>query len=143
MKFNHRPIFNTEEAIRHYSKKDDVEIIYVCSTELTTNATADVFYREEPHPTFGNRYFGLYYNNYQKSMMICNADIIETLGFDMLKHEDTFYYSNNRHDYITLGDSNESFIDGGRAYCRCGGIIIPAVYRFKVKNGEFVLLQEE
>ena len=132
MKINHAPIFDVEKAIAHYEKKDKVQIKYVCTTDLRASDTpVDVFYRESPHPEFGNRYFGLY-RNYKGDVMITNADIVESLEFGMIKDKDgKYWYSSTHHDCLFI-DGN--MIDGGREYIRASG----PVEVFKIVNGEFV-----
>lgn len=132
MNIRHPTIFDKDKVIDIYSKKDGVEIKYVCTTDLKhSDMPADVFYRETPHPVFGNRYFSLFYNH-NGSVMIGNADIVETLEFGMIKSsDDEWYYSSSHHDCIFI---EEKMIDGGRAYIRSSGL--DGV--FKIVNGEFV-----
>lgn len=121
MNIHHRPQFDTNKVIEHYTKKDGVEISYVCSTEMEMdNVVVDVFYRETPHPEFGNRYFGLYRNPLQGHIMITNADDIEEMTIEVIKpkgYED-WHYSQCRHDYNVVG---AVAIDGGRSYTKLGG----------------------
>lgn len=140
MKIHHRPIFDTEKVIKHYSEKDGVPIRYVCTSAINTGTHAvDVFYRETPHPNFGNRYFGLYINNYadDSQIMITNADAIEDVEFGMKEHDGEWHYSQHRHDFYTIGDVS---LDGGRAYFRCVGNVNSPTKFFGVKNGKFVEL---
>jgi hypothetical protein len=59
----HNPLFDTDKVCKHYSEKDGVPIKYVCTSALGDEAQAmDIFYRDTPHPEFGNRYFGLYHH---------------------------------------------------------------------------------
>ena len=77
----HDPVFPTEKVVEHYTKKDGVPVQYVCTTDLSLSDTpADVFYRETPHPEFGNRYFGLYYQP-DGQVMITNSDGVEDFEF--------------------------------------------------------------
>jgi len=138
MKINHRPIFNTEKAEKLYTEKDGIPVKYVCTSALGGQAFAvDVFYRETPHPEFGNRYFGLYRNPYANDyeIMITNADKIEELEFGMKEHNGEWHYSQHRHDFYTIGDVS---LDGGRAYFRCVGNVRTPTKFLKVKDGEFV-----
>jgi len=133
MNIHHSPIFDTDKIVEHYTKKDGVPVKYVCTSDLTaSDSPVDVFYRETPHPEFGNRYFGLYHNIIRDHLMICNADIIETLDFAMVVGPDgRHYYSQSHHDYKHF--DNGAMIDGGRVYARGYG------YEFyKIKNGEFI-----
>jgi len=140
MNINHRPIFNTEIAEKLYSEKDGVDVKYVCTSALGSEARAmDIFYREIPHPEFGNRYFGLYdANNYggvRGGLMITNADKIEDAEFGMVEVDGQLHYSQHRHDFYSVGGVS---LDGGRAYFkRVGDMSIPAQW-FVVKDGEFV-----
>lgn len=135
MNIHHRPIFDTERTCEHYSKKDGVLITYVCTSALGGEAQAmDIFYRETPHPEFGNKYFGLFHNG--DHVMITNADKVEELEFDMVQDEQgVYHYSRHRHDYYTVDNVT---IDGGRAYTRIGGDIGSVVRAtFVVRSGLF------
>lgn len=131
--FKHAPILDTQACIQHYSEKDGVEVKYVCTTDLVaSDVPVDVFYRETPHPQFGNRYFGLYYDSVRDSVMICNADMVEDFDFGMIEDKDgNYWYSASHHDCIFI---DGSMIDGGRVYTRFSG----NVTYFKVKNGDFL-----
>ena len=142
---NHDPIFDTAKVGAHYSEKDGVEVKYVCTSAMTEHgaSAADIFYRETPHPEFGNRYFGLYNaNNYggvRGGLMICNADQIENLTFNMVEVNDQWHYSQHRHDFYSVGDVT---IDGGRAYLRLMGNINAPRATMRVWNGEFVMVPQ-
>lgn len=129
----HEPIFDTDAVIKLYSEKDGVPIKYVCSTALNEgNQKVDVFYRETPHPQFGNKYFGLFSND-AGSVFITNADKIEELEFGLVEGDDNMlHYSAYRHDYKSF--SNGNMVDGGRAYVKSSG----NVKMYKVKDGEMV-----
>lgn len=136
MNINHRPFFDKEKVAQHYSEKDGVAIKYVATSALDGGVVpVDVFYRETPHPQFGNRYFGLYYSALHDGIMICAADKIETLNFDMVDVDGVLHYSQHRHDYYTIDDVA---IDGGRAYTKRAGNLSRPVVSLKVKDGEFV-----
>lgn len=131
----HNPIFDTLKMEDHYSKKDGVDIKYVCTSAPNANATyaADIFYRETPHPEFGNRYFGLYLH-YGKTVQIMNADTIEDLVFHCIEDEKgNLHYSAHRWDNKTLDNGN--MIDGGRSYIRTN---CTTLKRYEVVDGEFV-----
>ena len=137
---HHRPILNIEKVVQHYSEKDGVPVTYVCTSALGDEAQAmDIFYRETPHPEFGNRYFGLYNaNNYggvRGGLMIANADKIEEADFGMKEHNGEWHYSQHRHDFYTIGDVS---LDGGRAYFRCVGDVSSPTKWFEIKDGEFM-----
>jgi hypothetical protein len=135
MNIKHAPIFNTQKVIKHYSEKDGVDIKYVCTSALGDEAIAmDIFYRETPHPEFGNRYFGLYQNPFTKQVMITNADNIEKQHFSMIQDKKgDFHYSAHRHDYKLV---DGKMIDGGRSYLRTN---TSELHHFYIKDGEFVL----
>jgi hypothetical protein len=104
----HNPIFDTLKIEDHYSKKDGVDVKYVCTSAPNEYGTyaADIFYRETPHPEFGNRYFGLYLNH-DNQIMITNADIIEDLEFTCIEDsKGDLHYSAHRHDYKVLDNEN-------------------------------------
>jgi hypothetical protein len=139
MMIKHEPLFETDKVCKLYSEKDGVGVKYVCTSAIQEHAAfaADVFYRETPHPEFGNRYFALYRNPYSDNaeIMITNADKIEDLEFGMLEGPEGWEYSQHRHDYRQVGNCA---VDGGRAYFRrVGDLSAPAKY-MKIVNGEFV-----
>ena len=136
---HHRPILDTKRVCELYYAKDGVPVTYVCTSALGDEAQAmDIFYRETPHPEFGNRYFGLYRNPHFASggtIMITNADKIESVEFGMKEHNGEWHYSQHRHDFYTVGDVS---LDGGRAYFRCVGNVRTPTKWFEIKDGEFV-----
>tara|TARA_B110000977_G_C11016627_1_gene469721 strand:- start:720 stop:1175 length:456 start_codon:yes stop_codon:yes gene_type:complete len=128
----HEPLFDTAKVEELYGRKDGCEIRYVCTSDLNaSDVPCDIFYRAEPHPDFGNRYFGLYWDSIRDCMMITNADKIEELEFGMIEVDGNYYYSQSHHDYKVVGDK---MIDGGRQYIRSGG----GAVAMKVKNGNFI-----
>jgi hypothetical protein len=78
----HEPMFDTEKIEKMYSEKDGVPVKYVMTSELPNiDKPMDIFYRDTPHPDFGNRYFGIFSAN-GGSTYITNADAIEgCLGY--------------------------------------------------------------
>jgi hypothetical protein len=146
MNINHSPLFDTARVEKLYSEKDGVPVKYVCTSATNEHAAnaADIFYRAEPHPEFGNRYFGLYYSTdtrliQKRHMMITNADMIETLEFGMIEGPEGWEYSQHRHDYRTVGDCA---VDGGRSYFKRVGNLSVTCKFMKVVNGEFVDVQD-
>jgi hypothetical protein len=139
MKIRHYPIFNTETVEDLYSQKDGVPVSYVCTTGRENETYArDIFYRSTPHPKFGNKYFCLYHNPDPASggtLLIGSADWVEDLTFDMIKSEGYWFYSSHRWDMVTTAVGS---IDGGRAYTRLGGSVIPKTTSFVVRSGKFV-----
>jgi hypothetical protein len=135
MNIKHRPLFDTEAVTKFYSEKDGVPVTYVCTSAPNKQAdyAADIFYRETPHPEFGNRYFGLYMNM-DNQIMITNCDMIEDLIFDMIEGMAGWEYSQHRHDYRNVGSVA---IDGGRSYTRIIGDLRTPIKIMKVKNGVF------
>jgi hypothetical protein len=134
----HANIFNVDKVIKIYEEKDGVPIKYVCTTDLRqSDRPYDVFYRETPHPEFGNKYFGLTYS-YENDILIASADVIEELEFAMIEDKDgNLWYSQCHHDMLVI-DGN--MIDGGREYVRFSGELFGT---FAVKNGEFELKIKE
>ena len=136
MNIQHSPLFDTENVEKIYSEKDGVPVKYVCTSAANHGTSAmDIFYRPTPHPKFGNRYFGLYTNHLHQdkpTIMITNADTIESLEFGMIESKGKYYYSQHRHDYKVIDDK---MIDGGRAYIRSGTHDVDV---FKIQDGEFV-----
>ena len=139
MNIQHAPLFNTAEVEKIYSEKDGIPVKYVCTSATygTAEFAADVFYRETPHPEFGNHYFGLYRNPYadNATVMIANADPIESFEFGMIDVDGKYYYSQHRHDYKVVDDK---MIDGGRAYIRSGEHDVDV---FKIQDGRFVEME--
>lgn len=143
MNIKHHPIFDTALVEKLYSEKDGVPVKYVCTSAPNEHATyaADIFYRETPHPEFGNRYFGLYYNMYdtrvtqQPRLMITGCDSIEDLEFGVVEGPDGWEYSQHRHDYRQVGGVA---IDGGRSYVKRGGDLGVPFKVMKVTKGKFV-----
>jgi hypothetical protein len=131
MDIKHPSLFNTDEVAKFYSEKDGVDVTYVCTTDLVnSDQPLDIFYRETPHPEFGNKYFGL--RKSQDRMLITNADKVEEYEFGMIQDKDkNWYYSSCHHDCLFI---DGKMIDGGRAYIRSTGL--DGV--FKIKNGEFI-----
>ena len=136
MNIKHRPNLDVDRVAEYYSKKDGVPIKYVCTTALESQGLLeyDVFYRDTPHPEFGNKYFGL--TVCREIPYIGNADRVEELTFNMVKVDDTFHYSKSRHDFYNIGPVA---IDGGRAYTRILGDAKMKVETFVVSDGEFVI----
>ena len=133
MTIKHYPVFPTEKVIEHYSNKDGVPVKYVCTTDINrSDMPVDIFYRETPHPEFGNRYFGLFYDPAER-VMITNADLVEEFEFGMVENDvGDLEYSQSHHDYKQFENGN--MIDGGRQYIRSS--LGCDVYR--IKDGEFV-----
>jgi|TARA_R110000803_G_scaffold89858_1_gene157138 hypothetical protein len=132
---NHKALFDTDKICEHYSKKDGVPINYVCTSTNTNHGTEamDIFYRDTPHPKFGNRYFGLY-RTPTGSMMITNADRIEKLNFGLVEDDDgNLQYSAHRWDYKRFDNGN--MIDGGRSYIKSS---MCQVHMHVVRDGEMV-----
>jgi len=132
LNIKHEPIFKTDAVAEHYSKKDGVTVKYVCTSALAGEARAmDIFYRDTPHPEFGNRYFGMFIDQ-QDRVMITNADIIDGAEFAMIEDsKGNLHYSAHRHDYKEVDDK---MVDGGRAYIRSSGDVL----LYKVRDGEIV-----
>lgn len=128
----HEPIFKTDAMAEHYSKKDGVAVKYVCTSALGDEAQAmDIFYRDTPHPEFGNRYFGMFID-LQDRVMITDADRIDGAEFAMIKdNSGNLHYSAHRHDYKEV---DGKMVDGGRAYIRSSGDVV----LYKVRDGELV-----
>ena len=129
----HFPFTHTDKVIEYYSEKDGVPIKYVCTTDLdSTDNPADIFYRETPHPKFGNRYFSIrpYHDD---TLFIGNADDVETLSFGMVEDDDgNLQYSQYHHDYKSFQNGN--MIDGGRSYTRASGQVVYYI----VRDGQMV-----
>ncbi len=116
MNIQHEPLFDTAKVEEIYGRKDGCEVRYVCTSDLrSSDAPCDIFYRAEPHPDYGNRYFGLYWDSVRDCSMITNADVIESLEFGMIEADGKYYYSQSHHDYKVV---EGKMIDGGRAYIK-------------------------
>ena len=92
MNIQHQSLFDIAQLEEHYSNKDGVPVKYVCTSDLrVSDIPMDIFYRETPHPEFGNYYFGVYKHPVTKDIFITNADEIESLEFGMIEHEGKYY----------------------------------------------------
>ena len=136
----HHPYLDIDKVEELYSEKDGVPVKYVCTSGRDQSAEAgDIFYRDTPHPDFGNKYF-IIINKAGAGYVIGNADWIEGQVFNMIEGPEGWEYSQHRHDFRKV--DKVACIDGGRAYLRLsyveGETLPPAVRRFKVKDGEFV-----
>jgi len=134
MTIKHYPVFDTNRVIKHFGDKDGVPVKYICTTDIAnSDMPADVFYRDTPHPEFGNRYFGLFYDHSGR-IMITNADRVEEFEFGMVKNDSgDLEYSRSHHDYKRFENGN--MIDGGRQYIRssANGCTV-----YRLRDGEFV-----
>lgn len=139
---HHRPKFDIHAIEQFYSNKDGVEVRYVCTSAIDTGTSAgDIFFRETPHPEFGNRYFIIasrfMEGGVSPTLTIASADIIEDLDFEMIKGTNGWEYSQHRHDFYEVLGTGLA-IDGGRAYCRLVGNNMAHEPRaFRVKDGKF------
>ena len=132
----HNPVLDTNHIKKYYSCLDGVPVSYVCTTEMSLGnlVPTDVFFRETPHPRFGNRYFGLYTHPGTSSIMITDADCVEDFYFDCVEDsENNLHYSRDRHDCVTTDAGN--MIDGGRAYTRSNDC---QIFTYAVKDGIMV-----
>ena len=131
----HNPLIDTDKVCKLYSEKDGVPVKYVCTSALGHEAQAmDIFYRDTPHPEFGNRYMGLYYHPMSGKVMITNADRIEQAEFGLVEDDDgNLQYSAHRHDYKQFENGN--MIDGGRSYIKSSGC---PIHMHVVRDGEMV-----
>ena len=141
MDIKHPTIIDKDKVIEIYEAKDGVPIKYVCTTDLSrSDVPTDIFYRDSPHPEFGNRYFGLYYSTdtrliQKRHIMITDCDTIENFEFGMIEGDDGWEYSQHRHDYRVVG---KCAIDGGRSYVRRVGDLSVPCKMMKVMQGQFV-----
>ena len=134
MNIQHKTLFDVALVTEHYSKKDGVPVTYVCTTDLNaSDVPVDVYYRETPHPQFGNKYFGLYHDHVRGHLMITNADIVESFEFGMIEQDGKYYYSQSHHDYKVL--DNGKMIDGGRVYIRSS---VGCDVIMRIINGKFI-----
>lgn len=141
MMINHMPCLDIKKVEEHYTKKDGVPVKYVCTSSVgLEGVSGDIFYRDTPHPEFGNRYFRLFYDytygEVKPTIKIHNADAIENVEFTMVRGANGWEYSQHRHDNHLVTGMNVS-IDGGRAYCRLSGDINVDVSTFVIRDGEF------
>ena len=130
MNIQHAPILNVEKVAALYTEKDGVEVTYLCTTALMqSDQPFDIFYRETPHPEFGNRYFGLTARD--DHVLITNADDIESYEFGMIEDNDgKLWYSQCHHDCLFL---DGKMIDGGRRYIRSSGQVVI----YTIRDGKF------
>ena len=131
----HEPLFDTDKICKIYSEKDGVPVTYVCTSARGHEAQAmDIYYRDTPHPEFGNKYFGIYYHHLSGNPMITNADKIEQAEFGLVDDDDgNLQYSAHRHDYKQFENGN--MIDGGRSYIKSS---MCPVHMHVVRDGKMV-----
>ncbi len=131
----HFPITNTDVVVSHYSEKDGVPIKYVCTTDFNiSDRPVDIFYRESPHPQFGNKYFGIAPDYESDDFVIFNADKVENFTFGMVEDDEgDMQYSRSHHDYKSFKNGN--MIDGGRQYIRSS--LNSQIY--VIRDGQFIL----
>ena len=131
MNIKHAPVFDKKKAKSYLENKDGVVIDYVCTTDLGESDTpVDIYYREDPHPEFGNRYVGLF--SRKEHIMITNADKVEEYEFGMIEDRDCLmWYSQCHHDCLMI---DGKMIDGGRQYIRSSGDHVV----FSIKDGKFI-----
>ena len=131
----HESLFDTQKVCELFSKKDGVPITYVCTSALGDEVQAmDIFFRETPHPEFGNRYFGIYYHPMSVNLVITNADRIESVEFGLIEDDaGDLQYSAHRHDYKLFENGN--MIDGGRTHIKSS---MCEIKHYVVRNGEMV-----
>lgn len=134
LKIKHNPQFNPLKIEDYYTAKDGVAVFYIGTTEKKGNLY-DVFYRETPHPKFGNHYFGL--TTKDGDSYITNMDCIEEYTFHMaLDSRNVYHYSRHVHDFVKY--DKDKFIDGGRDYARYS---LPSeIHTLIVKDGEWIKL---
>ena len=146
MKINHSPLFDTKRVEELYIHKDGVPVTYVCTSAIGHEAQAmDIFFRETPHPDFGNRYFGLYRNQhfaFDGTAMIADADKIEDAEFGMIEGSAGWEYSQHRWDYRIV-EGSDCAIDGGRAYVKRAGNLAAECKMMKLVDGKFVEVKYE
>ena len=130
MNIVHYPITNIKKVEELYSEKDGVPVKHVCTTEFG-DSIVDIFYRDTPHPKFGNRYFAVLFRD--NVPYIANADEVEKLTFGLVQNDDgDMEYSRSRHDYKKFKNGN--MIDGGRDYIRsCGRVFV-----YVVRDGKMI-----
>lgn len=135
MMIKHESLFDTQKVCELFSKKDGVPITYVCTSALGDEVQAmDIFFRETPHPEFGNRYFGIYYHPMSVNLVITNADRIESVEFGLIEDDaGDLQYSAHRHDYKLFENGN--MIDGGRTHIKSS---MCEIKHYVVRNGEMV-----
>jgi hypothetical protein len=131
----HEPQIDTEKVCKHYTEKDGVPVKYVCTSALGDEAQAmDIFYRDTPHPEFGNRYMGIYYHPMSGNLMITNADSIEQAEFGLIEDDaGDLQYSAHRHDYKKFENGN--MIDGGRSYIKSS---MCPIHMHVVRDGKMI-----
>ena len=130
MNIVHYPITNIKKVEELYSEKDGVPVKHVCTTEFG-DSIVDVFYRDTPHPKFGNRYFAVLFRD--NVPYIANADEVEKLTFGLVQNDNgDMEYSRSRHDYKEFKNGN--MIDGGRDYIRSSG----KVFVYVVRDGKMI-----
>ena len=121
MNIVHYPITNTKQVEELYSEKDGVPVKHVCTTEFG-NSIVDVFYRDTPHPKFGNRYFAVLFRD--NVPYIANADEVEKLTFGLVQNDNgDMEYSRKRSSVLeSRWGLNDRRISTWTAICDCVNI---------------------
>lgn len=135
MNIKHEPVIG--QKVFDFFHIEDLD--YVCTTELTvSDVIYDIYYRETPHPKFGNCYVGVrpIIVNTNPNIEYVNADMIEELIFAMIEYNGVWYYSQSHHHCNS--PAKGIAIDGGRQYTRVLGYESDLVCkRFQIKQGKF------
>lgn len=98
-----------------------------------TTSPVDVFYQAQPaRPEYSN-YFGLYRDNINNGLMICNANSFNSETITGMLVDDVLYVSRYRHDCVEI---NGNMIDGGRDYIYTNS---KSLVQFNFVDGEICL----
>ncbi len=89
----HSPVGDVKALEKFYSEKDGVPCTYVLTTCNPQDKSRrmydmyDIFYRETPHPVFGNKYFGISSSGY-----ICNGDFVAGMPVSLIEANKKYFY---------------------------------------------------
>tara|TARA_B110000305_G_scaffold114180_1_gene128443 strand:- start:546 stop:989 length:444 start_codon:yes stop_codon:yes gene_type:complete len=113
MEIQHTTVTQIDKIIETYKRTEGTDIVYVCTTDLiTTDFPNDIFYRDTPHPEFGNQYIGIAVEG--DNITVCNADQIVNLHFGIVENDEGLLeYSRSKSEVKEFANGNT--ISGGRA----------------------------
>ena len=109
MNIQHQSLFDTAQLEEHYSNKDGVPVKYVCTSDLrTSDIPMDIFYRETPHPEFGNYYFGVYKHPVTKDIFITKRGLFIYYEFNIFCEKKHNNQKKKKEIYVSFLTSSTS-----------------------------------
>lgn len=134
MQLAHKPLFVGDDIVKFYKNKYNLDVKYICTTELLVPDLAyDIFYKDSKDSMFNCNYFGLRLKD--GVAVLKDADFIESFIFEMIVDENDFlHYSRTKTDSIVFEkEKGTCSVSGGRFDSNSSG----EVYLFTLKDGDF------